>query len=104
MVINTAGYTIYRGSNLEKNWFRNNPDDPSVEHLKYISTERGTRLIVCGCWGIARHINYFGDWLMVRFGRGIPAIRRASEAVNERGERAGTPRNRLFVDARSNAW
>lgn len=65
LLIKVAGYTVFRGSNLEKNWFRNNPNDPRVKHLKYLPTARGTRLIVSGWWGIARHINYFGDWLMV---------------------------------------
>lgn len=32
--------------------------------LKTMPTERGTKLIISGWWGMARHINYFGDWLM----------------------------------------
>ncbi|KAJ4303984.1 erg24, C-14 sterol reductase [Collariella sp. IMI 366227] len=36
---------------------------PSIAHLKYIETKAGTRLLISGWWGIARHINYFGDWL-----------------------------------------
>lgn len=64
LVIKAAGYAVFRGSNLQKNYFRNNPDDPRVKHLKYMPTQRGTRLIISGWWGIARHINYFGDWLM----------------------------------------
>jgi Delta14-sterol reductase len=58
------GYYMFRASNLEKNTFRNNPTDPSVSHLKSIPTERGTRLLISGWWGMSRHINYFGDWLM----------------------------------------
>lgn len=27
-------------------------------------TARGTRLITSGWWGAARHVNYFGDWIM----------------------------------------
>eukprot|EP00740_Mantoniella_antarctica_P014235 CAMPEP_0181374646 /NCGR_PEP_ID=MMETSP1106-20121128/16147_1 /TAXON_ID=81844 /ORGANISM="Mantoniella antarctica, Strain SL-175" /LENGTH=431 /DNA_ID=CAMNT_0023492673 /DNA_START=92 /DNA_END=1387 /DNA_ORIENTATION=+ len=64
LAIKVAGYVVFRGSNLEKNWFRNNPDDPRVKHLRYLPTERGTRLIVSGWWGVARHVNYLGDWLM----------------------------------------
>merc|ERR1711924_522749 len=26
--------------------------------------DRGTKLIISGWWGLARHINYTGDWLM----------------------------------------
>lgn len=59
-----AGYTIFRGTNNEKNRFRNNPQDPRVAHLQYIETASGSKLLVSGWWGRARHINYMGDWLM----------------------------------------
>jgi len=59
-----TGYYIFRASNGQKNAFRTDPDQPSVKHLKYIMTKRGTRLLVSGWWGTARHINYLGDWLM----------------------------------------
>ncbi|KAK1982382.1 ergosterol biosynthesis ERG4/ERG24 [Colletotrichum cereale] len=58
-----VGFSIFRLSNSQKNAFRNKPDDPSVSHLKYIETKAGTRLLVTGWWGVARHINYLGDWL-----------------------------------------
>lgn len=32
--------------------------------LKYLKTERGTKLIISSWWGMSRHINYLGDWLM----------------------------------------
>ena len=32
--------------------------------LKYLKTERGTRLITSGWWGLVRHPNYLGDWIM----------------------------------------
>jgi steroid 5-alpha reductase family enzyme len=32
--------------------------------LKYMPTERGTRLLISGWWGVARHINYLGDAIM----------------------------------------
>ncbi|KAK0630876.1 delta(14)-sterol reductase like protein [Bombardia bombarda] len=58
-----TGFTIFRLSNNEKNAFRTNPNDPRVAHLKYVETKAGTRLLVSGWWGVARHINYLGDWL-----------------------------------------
>lgn len=58
-----VGFSIFRLSNSQKNAFRTNPNDPGVAHLKYIETKAGTRLLVSGWWGIARHINYMGDWL-----------------------------------------
>jgi Delta14-sterol reductase len=57
------GFTIFRLSNSQKNAFRTNPDDPKLAHLKYIETKAGTRLLISGWWGRARHINYFGDWI-----------------------------------------
>lgn len=58
------GYYIFRSVNNEKNRFRTNPEDPRVSHLKYIETEAGSRLLITGWWGMARHINYLGDWFM----------------------------------------
>lgn len=58
------GYYIFRSSNNEKNRFRTNPTDPKVKHLEYIETETGSRLLVSGWWGTARHINYLGDWVL----------------------------------------
>jgi protein-S-isoprenylcysteine O-methyltransferase Ste14 len=58
-----AGFATFRLSNSQKNAFRTDPNGPSVKHLQYIETKAGTRLLVSGWWGIARHINYFGDWL-----------------------------------------
>ncbi|ROV87193.1 hypothetical protein VSDG_09937 [Cytospora chrysosperma] len=58
-----TGFSIFRLANLQKNTFRTNPEDPRVAHLTYIETKTGSRLITSGWWGVARHINYFGDWL-----------------------------------------
>jgi len=59
-----AGYYIFRGANSQKDAFRRDPAAPGVAHLRSLATQRGTRLLVSGWWGVARHINYFGDWLM----------------------------------------
>jgi delta14-sterol reductase len=45
-----VGYAVFRGSNLEKNLFRTDPTDPRVKHLKYLPTERGTKLLISGWW------------------------------------------------------
>lgn len=58
------GYYIFRGSNNEKNRFRNDPKDPRIAHLKSMNTASGSKLLISGWWGTARHINYLGDWLM----------------------------------------
>jgi len=54
----------FRGSNSQKDMFRRNPKHPKVAHLKTLQTKRGTKLIISSWWGMSRHINYFGDWLM----------------------------------------
>lgn len=59
-----TGYCIFRACNNEKNRFRTNPKDPKIAHLKYMETAAGSKLLVSGWWGTARHINYLGDWLM----------------------------------------
>ena len=63
LVLLSTGLYIFRASNSQKDTFRRNPDDPSVAHLECIQTKRGTKLLVTGWWGVARHINYLGDWI-----------------------------------------
>ncbi|KAK3669702.1 erg24, C-14 sterol reductase [Recurvomyces mirabilis] len=58
------GYYVFRASNSEKNTVRTDPNNPSVAHLKYITTHTGSKLLITGWWGRARHINYLGDWFM----------------------------------------
>ena len=64
LAVQGVGYYIFRSANNEKNRFRNNPEDPRVAHLESISTASGSKLLVTGWWGTARHINYCGDWIM----------------------------------------
>jgi len=58
------GYCIFRGANTEKDRFRSNPQDPRVQHLQVMKTSAGKSLIISGYWGVCRHPNYVGDWLM----------------------------------------
>lgn len=59
--IYAGGITIFRLSNNEKNGFK--AGDPAYSHLKYLTAKNGSKLLISGWWGTARHINYFGDWL-----------------------------------------
>lgn len=59
-----VGYAVFRGANLEKDRFRRDPKDRAVKHLKVMKTSAGKSLIISGYWGICRHPNYVGDWLM----------------------------------------
>lgn len=58
------GFYIFRASNSQKDAFRRDPNSPEVAHLNYLQTKRGTRLLTSGWWGMARKINYTGDWLV----------------------------------------
>lgn len=56
------GYVIFRQSNNQKNAFKDG--HPSTAHLKYLQSPTGSKLIISSWWGITRHINYSGDWLI----------------------------------------
>jgi delta14-sterol reductase len=64
LAVQGFGYWIFRGSNGQKNKFRTNPNDPNLKHLEYLETKSGSKLLITGWWGVARHINYLGDWIM----------------------------------------
>ncbi|XP_033103942.1 delta(14)-sterol reductase TM7SF2-like [Anneissia japonica] len=57
------GYYIFRSSNLQKNMFRKNPNNPSLQDLETIQTPN-KKLLVGGWWGWVQHPNYLGDILM----------------------------------------
>ncbi|CAE6445215.1 unnamed protein product [Rhizoctonia solani] len=59
--IHALGFWIFRGSNNEKNQFRSGRNPKNLSSLK---TERGTRLLTSGWWGMCQHPNYLGDWIM----------------------------------------
>jgi hypothetical protein len=63
--LNAAGYTVFRGSNLQKHRFRLDPARPVWGRpARVIETARGTPLLASGWWGVARHLNYLGDIMM----------------------------------------
>jgi len=63
-IIHFAGLYIFRSANSQKDAFRRDPNSKEVAHLKFLETKRGTKLLISGWWGIARKINYTGDWLV----------------------------------------
>lgn len=64
LAVQGLGYYVFRAANNQKNRFRTDPTHPSVARLESLPTAAGSRLLVDGWWGRARHINYLGDWLM----------------------------------------
>lgn len=64
-IFNFAGYYIFRSSNLQKHRFRTQADTLIWgKPATFIATQRGTKLLTSGWWGIARHTNYLGDLMM----------------------------------------
>lgn len=59
ILVSFIGFYIFKSSNNQKNDFRMG----RLPHLKSIQTERTTKLLCDGWWGLSQHINYFGDWL-----------------------------------------
>jgi delta14-sterol reductase/lamin-B receptor len=64
LALHMLGYFIFRGANGQKDAFRRDPTSKEVAHLKYLQTKRGTKLLMSGWWGMARKINYTGDYIM----------------------------------------
>lgn len=65
VILNLAGYVIFRDSNLQKQRFRRDPSRPVWGRPpKVLKTQRGTSLLLSGWWGLARHTNYLGDLMM----------------------------------------
>ena len=65
VALHTIGYVIFRATNLQKHRFRRDPGSLVWgKPARSIQTSAGTLLLTSGWWGLARHINYFGDLLM----------------------------------------
>eukprot|EP00808_Paulinella_micropora_P012983 g9511.t1 len=72
LAIQWAGYSIFREANNQKHLFRSVQEDSvAFEKLSiwgrkpdFVQTQRGTKLLASGWWGLARHPNYLGDELM----------------------------------------
>lgn len=73
VLVNFTGYYIFRDANGEKNDFRNGKNPKSkllyssllskeslsvALDLKFMETQRGTKLLTSGWWGLCRHPNY----------------------------------------------
>ncbi|KAI0051145.1 ERG4/ERG24 ergosterol biosynthesis protein [Auriscalpium vulgare] len=61
IAVNAVGFWIFRSANSEKNEFRNGKNP---KNLQFITTERGTKLLTSGWWGMSQHPNYLGDIIM----------------------------------------
>jgi Delta14-sterol reductase len=67
VALNFAGFAIFRGTNIQKHFFRKDPNAPLKwwgVKPQYIQTAHGSRLLTNGFWGWARHLNYCGELMM----------------------------------------
>jgi delta14-sterol reductase len=63
--VQLVGFVIFRVANRQKDMFKSLPkNDPRISKWKFIATSSSSRLLADGLWSWARHLNYFGDWLM----------------------------------------
>ena len=59
-----AGWTLSRGSNLQKFAFKRNPERAFLGLTPRAISDGERRLLASGFWGVSRHVNYLGEILM----------------------------------------
>jgi protein-S-isoprenylcysteine O-methyltransferase Ste14 len=63
-VIFFSGWVLARGANLQKYFFKRDPERSFLGIEPRIIGDGNKKLLVNGFWGISRHINYLGEILM----------------------------------------
>ncbi len=59
------GWFLSRGANLQKYFFKTQPEAPFLGFFVQRSISDGKKQLLCnGFWGLSRHINYLGEILM----------------------------------------
>jgi len=60
-----AGWILSRGANMQKYYFKTDPQRVFLGLLRPVALSNGEKSLLCsGFWGIARHVNYLGEILM----------------------------------------
>lgn len=59
-----SGWSLSRGANLQKYFFKKNPTQTFLGIAPETITDGKRTLLVNGFWGLSRHINYLGEILM----------------------------------------
>lgn len=59
-----AGFYIFRAANAQKDAWKRDPAAPQFAGMAFVPTHTGSKLLAGGWWGVSRHVNYFGDWLL----------------------------------------
>lgn len=64
VLIFLTGWILARGANMQKYFFKRNPERAFLGIIPETITDGNKTLLVNGFWGISRHINYLGEILM----------------------------------------
>jgi delta14-sterol reductase len=56
-----GGWSLARGANLQKYWFKRDPSRSFLGIQPEVVTDGEKRLLVNGFWGVSRHVNYLGE-------------------------------------------
>lgn len=66
-LVNIIGLYLLQSSNNQKDYFHRSiiADKNTIEPKNYRIAKDGIPLLFTGWWGLARHINYFGYWLIM---------------------------------------
>ena len=59
-----TGWGLSRGANMQKYFFKKNPEKAFLGIVPETITDGNNQLLVNGFWGISRHVNYLGEILM----------------------------------------
>ena len=59
-----VGWALSRGANLQKFFFKKNPEKTFLGIMPETINDGNNSLLVNGFWGISRHVNYLGEILM----------------------------------------
>lgn len=76
-VIFLIGWIFARGANMQKFYFKINPDKSFLGIKPEIITDGEKKLLVNGFWGLSRHVNYLGEILMatgIALATGYPEV------------------------------
>lgn len=63
-IIFFSGWSLARGANMQKYFFKRDPNRVFLGIKPESITDGNRRLLVSGFWGLSRHINYLGEILM----------------------------------------
>jgi delta14-sterol reductase len=64
VVLFFTGWSLARGANMQKYFFKTNPEKSFLWIVPETISDGNKTLLVNGFWGVSRHVNYLGEILM----------------------------------------